>query len=237
MSVAERSYMGDFPIAGEAGIEARAEFISKTYLHLAGSILAFIGLEVLLFQLPNVEQLSLRMFSGYNFFIVLVVYMVVSGVAGRWARSATSLGTQYLGLGVFILAEAIIFLPLLYIAHRFAPNANVISTAATMTLITFAGLTAVVFVTRKNFSFLGPAIGLGFTIAIGFIVCSMLFGFQLGTLFTVAVIALAAGAILYQTSNILHTYRVGQHVAAALGLFAAIATLFWYMIIFFMNRD
>ena len=45
-----------------------------------------------------------------------------------------------------------------------------------------------------------------------------------------AMVVLASGYILYDTSNILHHYRTNQHVAAALALFASVALLFWYVI-------
>jgi FtsH-binding integral membrane protein len=43
-------------------------------------------------------------------------------------------------------------------------------------------------------------------------------------------VAFAGGAILYDTSNILHRYNTNQHVAAALSLFASVALLFWYIL-------
>ena len=46
----------------------------------------------------------------------------------------------------------------------------------------------------------------------------------------IAMIVLACGYILYDTSNILLHYRVGQHVAASLALFASVALLFWYVL-------
>jgi FtsH-binding integral membrane protein len=74
--------------------------------------------------------------------------------------------------------------------------------------------------------------------AMGFIFCSMLFGFNLGTIFTVAMIVFACGYILYYTSNVLHHYRIGQHVAASLALFAAVALLLYYVVMLVMgSRD
>ena len=72
--------------------------------------------------------------------------------------------------------------------------------------------------------------------AMGFIVVATLFGFALGPIFTYAMIALACGYILYDTSNVMLHYRIGQHVAAALALFAAVALLFWYILQLFMSR-
>ena len=72
--------------------------------------------------------------------------------------------------------------------------------------------------------------------ALGLIVVAILFGFALGPIFTYAMIALACGYILYDTSNVMLHYRIGQHVAAALALFAAVALLFWYILQLFLSR-
>ena len=224
--------------AAAAGVDERARFISRTYLHLFGAILAFVGLEWFLLNLSGIENLAVKMVSGYNWLIVLGAFILVSHVANRWAHSDTSVGVQYVGLGLYVVVEAVIFLPLLLIASVYYDG--VIGSAAVLTLGVFTGLTGVVFVTRRNFSFLGPALSIGALVALGLIVCAVLIGFNLGIIFTAAMIALASGYILYSTSNILHEYRVDQHVAASLALFAAVALLFWYILQLVMsltNRD
>jgi len=42
---------------------------------------------------------------------------------------------------------------------------------------------------------------------------------------------------LFYTSNVLHHYRISQHVAAALALFASVMTLFWYVLQIFLSRS
>ena len=130
--------------------------------------------------------------------------------------------------------RSLIFVPLLYIARVNAPGA--IPLAAVTTLGLFTVLTAVVFFTRKDFSFLRSFLAFGGIAAMGLIVVAMLFSFNLGPIFIYAVIALACGYILYDTSNVLHQYRIGQHVAAALALFASVALLFYYILLLFMSR-
>ena len=157
-------------------------------------------------------------------------------LASRAAHGATSLGVQYAALIGFVGAEAIIFVPLLYIANFYAPGA--IESAATVTLIGFAGLTAVAFLSRKDFSFLGGLLKWGMVLALVAIVGGVLFGFNLGTWFSVGMVGLAGAAILYDTSNILHHYPEDRYVAAALELFASVALLFWYVLrIFIGSRD
>ena len=111
-----------------------------------------------------------------------------------------------------------------------------IQSAALVTLIGFAALTGVVFVTRKDFSFLGALLKWGGVVALVLIVAGVVFGFQLGTFFSVGMVAFAGAAILYDTSNILHHYPEDRYVAAALGLFASVALMFWYVLRLFMRR-
>ncbi len=227
-------------LAARATADERSDFITKTYLHLAGAIGAFVILEAVLFKLGIAEKMyGLLAGSQWGWLIVLGAFMVVSMIAERWARSAVSVGTQYMGLGLYVAAEALIFTPLLYIAHLrdVASGSSIITSAAIATLGLFALLTGVVFITRKDFSFLRGILMFGGFAAMGLIVVAILTGFTLGPIFTYAMIALACGYILYHTSNVLHHYRIGQHVAASLALFAAVALLFWYILRLFMSRD
>jgi hypothetical protein len=91
-------------------------------------------------------------------------------------------------------------------------------------------LTYIAFTTRRDFSFLGSILSLGGFVALGVIIASMLFGLNLGVFFAGLMVAYAGGAILYNTSNIMHQYRPDQHVAAALALFASVALMFWYVL-------
>jgi FtsH-binding integral membrane protein len=91
--------------------------------------------------------------------------------------------------------------------------------------------------TRKDFSFLGGILRWGFIVALVLIVAGVLFGFQLGTFFSVAMIGLAGAAILYDTSNILHHYPEDRYVAGALELFSSVALMFWYVISLLLSRD
>jgi uncharacterized protein len=227
------------------GVDARREFLKQTYGHLLGAIVAFIGLEAALLSKASplreavTEPIISAMYtSKYGWLVVLILFMGAGWIAQRWASSDTSRGIQYLGLGVYILAEALIFIPLLDIATNVSRYDGVVPVAGVSTLLLFAGLTATVFLTKKDFSFLRGALSIGATVAFGVIMCSILFGFHLGMIFTIAMIALAAGYTLYYTSQVLAHYRPTQHVAASLALFAAIALMFWYVLRLFMSlRD
>jgi FtsH-binding integral membrane protein len=222
----------------EAPGNVRSAFIRKTYMHLAFAILAFAALEwVLLVPLQHLTYpLAQRMVeSGEAWLVVLGLFMLVGYIADRWARSAASRGKQYMGLGIYILAEAVIFMPLMYMAVYFTEEPSILPTAAILTLGLFAGLTAVVFVTRKDFSFMRSTLMVAGFVALGLIVASILIGFELGLLFAGAMIILAGGYILYYTSNVLHHYHPDQYVAASLALFAAVALMFWYILLLLLK--
>jgi FtsH-binding integral membrane protein len=222
-------YELDYRVAAEAGAGERAAFIRRTYAHVAGAVLALIGLETLLLNtVDHRTVLELMWGSRLSWVVVWVAFMAAGWVAQAWASSNTSTALQYLGLGLYVVAWAVMFLPLLIVANALDPK--VIPSAGIMTLAVFGGLTLAVFVTRKDFSFMGPVLSIASLIALGVIVASLVVGFSLGLLFCFAMVALISGYILYDTSNVMLRYRPDQHVAAALTLFADVAILFWYIV-------
>lgn len=226
--------------AANALPEQRARFIRNTYLHLAMAILAFIVLEGFLFVSGAAGSiLSIMSIGGkLSWLLVLGAFMGVSWLAGNWANSQTSKPMQYVGLLLYVVAETVIFVPLIAMIATFSSNpGDVIVKAGIVALGLFLGITAVVFITRSDFSFLGPILAIGGFVALGFIVASILFGFSLGSLFAFVMVAFAGTAILYETSNVLHRYNPTQHVAASLTLFASIALLFWYLLSIFGGSD
>lgn len=218
-----------FLAAADAEPADRALFIRRTYLHLAGAILAFVVLEAALLSMPGARQLAAKMTGGMGWLVVLVSFMAVSWIADKLARSDAAPSVQYLGLGLYVVAEAFIFLPLMVIAI-FYSSPDVVPTAGLITALLFAGLTATAFITRKDFSFLKSILTMGGFVAIGVIVCSLIFGFTLGLFFSAVMVFFAAGSILYTTSNIIHHYRTNQHVAASLALFSGVMLLLWYVL-------
>jgi len=214
------------------GVDARARFITRTYAHLFAAILAFVGIEVVLFATGIAKVMAVAML-GVNWLLVLGGFVVVSWLATRVAHTSDSLLSQYGALAGFVVAEAIIFVPLLWMAEVYAPGT--IEAAGAVTLMGFAALTGVAFFTRKDFSFLRPFIIWGGIIALLLIVAGVLFGFDLGMAFAVGMVALAGASILYDTSKILRSYPEHRYVGAALQLFASVALLFWYVLTIFMR--
>ncbi len=226
------TFLQPIPVA-QQDVNVRSRFIMQTYNHLFGAIALFTGIEIVLFQTGAAERIA-QVLLGVNWLFVLGGFMIVGWLATRTAANSMSLGAQYAALIAFVAAEAIIFIPLLYIANSYAPGA--IQSAAGTTILGVAGLTAVAFYTRKDFSFLRGILMWSFVVALVLIVASVVFGFQLGTWFSVAMIGFAGAAVLYDTSNVLHRYEEDRYVAASLQLFASIAMMFYYVLMLFTSR-
>ena len=105
-----------------------------------------------------------------------------------------------------------------------------------LTGIAFVGLTGIVFTTGRDFGFLGKFLALAGIGALLMIVAAVLFGFELRTWFSIVMVIVACGAILRDTSNVIHRYPENAHVSAALELFASFALLLWYVLRLFMRR-
>jgi FtsH-binding integral membrane protein len=217
---------------GAQWAEARAEFLTRTYLHLLGAILAFTLIEVALFASGLALPLAKAML-GVSWLVVLGGFVVVSWIASRVAHRTEALGAQYLALAGYVVAEAILFLPLLLVAQLFAPG--VIRSAALVTLLGFTTLTVLVFTTRRDFSFLRGVLAWAGISALLLIATGAVFGFELGTFFSVAMVALAGAAILYDTSKVMLHYSEDRYVAASLELFASMALMFWYVLRLFLS--
>ncbi len=221
------------PVA-ELSAETRSNFIWRTYGHVAAAILLFAGIETYLFDSGLAMPLAQTML-GFNWLLILGAFMIVGWLATHVAHTVQSKPLQYVALVGFVVAEAIIFLPLL--AMAIAAQPGMVESAVGVTLLGTGGLTAVALITRKDFSFLRGILIWGGILALVGIVAAVLFGFELGTWFSVAMIGFAGAAVLYDTSNILHHYPEDRYVAAALQLFASIALMFWYVLRLFMSRD
>jgi len=217
-------------IAAEALPADRALFIRRVYGHLAAAIALFIFVEVIVLHTPLSYRMVQFLAEGgkFGWLLFLGGFILLGWLARGLASKTESVPLQYTGLGLYIVAEALIFAPLLLIASIFAPDT--ILMAAMLTSLLFVGLSVAVFTTRKDFSFLGSILSIGGIVALGVIVGGAIFGFTLGLFFSGAMVLLACGAILYDTSNVLHHYPTHQYVGASLELFASIALLFWYIL-------
>jgi FtsH-binding integral membrane protein len=252
------------PIPGAVatlGVSERVTFLRRTYGLLSLSLIGFAAstFVIMRFMTKTSYQFSDWALQGrWSWLMVMGAFMLVGYMAERLARSETSRGIQYAGLALFVFAESVILQPLLWqLFIQFGNPADftvdasynvtgfvassmavkILTEAIIITLTIFVGLTATVFVTKKDFSFMRGILMIGSFAALGIIVASLIFGFQLGAIFSGAVILLMAGYVLYQTSLVMSHFPPTHYVAAALMLFSTIATLFWYVLRLLMELN
>jgi len=216
--------------------DKRVAFYKKTYTHLAMAVLLFVIVEWVFFQIEPIVNFAFSMTQGWRWLIMLGGFMLITNYAEKMAYKNHNINQQYLGLLLYVIAEAFIFIPLIGMAMMVSDGGTgILNQAAILTLALFTGLSGVVLLTKKDFSFLRSMLTIGFFIAIGLIIAGMLFGFNLGLWFSVGMVVLASGSILYQTSNMVHKYSEDQYVGASLGLFASLMLLFWYILSILSN--
>jgi len=220
------AYLGNID---ETGMVSRGEFVKSTYKYLIGAIVVFAAFSFVLSAI-GVGAAMVRAMGGSRFawLGVLGAFMLVSWLATHMADTAENHNTQVMGLGIYIVAEALLFAPLFAIAGAVAPDA--ILTAVLVTALLLGGLTWTALSTKTDFSFMGGLLKIGGLVAIGAIVLSAIMGFSLGIWFSAAMIVFAGGAILYDTSNIIHYYPTNRPAGAALHLFASVMLMLWYVL-------
>lgn len=233
-AAAQRSIPG---AVATVGVNDRVAFLRRTYAHLAVAVVAFVALTALFVNSSLGARFTFWMYGGgmLNIVIVFGLFLASGYITERMARSDTSVAVQYLGLGLGVLAFAVFLTPILFVAAKYVNDPYIIHKAGLFTILIFAALTATVFLTRKDFSFLRGILAIASLAAFGIIIASWLFGFHLGTLFSAAMVVLMGGYILYETSLLMAYFRPTQHVAASLMLFSTIATLFLWVLRLLMS--
>jgi uncharacterized protein len=198
------------PSSTPQGSTSRTNFIRSTYTHLAGAMLAFIALSGALHMTgAGLAMLKMLGSAQYMWLAVMGAFMLVGWLASHLADTAASNQTQLTGLGIYVVAEALIFAPLFAIASLKAPGA---------------------FTSKSDFSFLGGFLKVGGLVALGTIVAGAIFGFSLGIWFSGLMVLFSGACVLYDTSKIIHSHPVDRPAGAALHLFASIALMLWYVL-------
>lgn len=220
----------------------RAGFYRRTYGLVAAACAAFGLILAGLLASPLADPLTALLFGNgmFGWILVLAALWAVSMFANRLAFGGVSQTTQLAGLGLYVIAEAVIFTPLLNICiHMFGAGValqDIVAPAALSTILLAGGLTATVFMTKTDFSFLRAFVSVGFFVVLAAILVFALAGINPGTWFIIAMVGFMAAVILYYTWTVKEQFSPDQHVGAALVIFSGIATLFWYMIQLFLSR-
>ncbi len=231
-------------IVSEAPASDRVAFFKRTYLHVAGAFAAF-GALLYAFFVTDVARSIMQGFGsimssmgGFGILVVMLMFWGGTYVAQKMAENRASRPSQYLGLGLYVVLEAIIFVPLIVMV-AIKTNGNpgeILIPACAVTAALVVGLTVAVFTMGIDFSCLRVAIVIGSVCALGIILVAAFTDSQLGNWFSIIMILLMATVILYQTQVIKDSCETDQHVLAAFILFSAFVTLLFYVIRLFAGR-
>src|SRR5690606_20737838 len=137
-------------------------------------VLVFIIFETILLRIDPLVNAMLSL-QGYSWLLLLLGFMGVTWLAQNMAYRNSDKSMQYGGYLLYILAEAIIFVPILYIAMYYGGGPQMIMLPSVITGRMFIVLSAAVMLTSTYFSFLRTGLTVGFFIALGLIAAGTIF--------------------------------------------------------------
>ncbi len=196
--------------AAQVSVEERMSFVRKVYaLFFAATLFAVGGAGLGLSFRP------LLVFAFEHPFIMLII--MLGGVMGAQAVRHVP-GLNLVALFGFTTLTGVMISPLLYVLSQTNPGS--ILQAGVLTVGIFGGLTAYVFVSKKDFSFMRGMLTVGLVVVVlaailNFFVGSGAFGFAVSA----AALILFSGFVLYDTSNIIRRYPTNEYVQGALSLY------------------
>jgi FtsH-binding integral membrane protein len=233
----------------QAAPSERADFYRRAYLTVAGAFAVFGVLLWAAFAVPVGEAplalAYMRAIGGmvgalgnWSLLLVLGLFWLGTSVAQSAVYASSSRSVKLAGFLGYILLQVAIFIPLiaLVLIKTSGNPSEILLPACGVTGALVLGLTVAAFVTRADFSFLRTVLVVGSFAALGVVAVAILAGSSLGIWFSMAMIALMATAVLYQTWQVRTQFGTGQHLEAGFALFAAFVTLLFYVIRLFLQR-
>ena len=236
-------------VVADAAPSERAAFYRRTYLTVAAAFALFGALLWASFAIPvggaplafHYAKMIVSMYDvmgGWATLVVLGVFWLGITVAQSAVYARASRPVQLTGFLAYILLQVALFIPLIWmvIAKTEGAPAQILLPACAVTGALVLGLTVAAFVTQADFSFLRTVLVVGSFGALGIVVVAAVMGTGLGMWFSLAMIALMATAVLYQTWQVRTQYSTDMHLEAGFALFAAFVTLLFYVIRLFLQR-
>lgn len=208
---AATDYPGSRPLtASETGVAERVTFIRKVYALFFAATLFAVGGVFIGFNFPPL------MIAAAQHPLIMFFLMIGGIFAAQAVRHKP--GINLVALFSFTTLTGIVISPLLYLIGRTNPAS--ITQAGLLTVGIFGGLTAYVFLTKRDFSFLGGMLTVGLIIIVLASLMNIFIGsLGMGFALAVGVLLLFSGFVLYDTSNIIRRYPTTEYVAGALDLY------------------
>jgi modulator of FtsH protease len=197
--------------AARAGVEERMAFVRKVYaLFFAATLAAIVGVAV---GITNIG--IMRAVVAHPF---LAFFLLMGGVMGAQAVRLVPV-VNLLALFAFTALTGIIISPAIAIYTQLNPAS--ILQAGVLTVGIFGGLTAYVFASKKDFSFMRGMVTTGLIVVFLAVVLNLFIVGSSALSFAIscAALLLFSGFVLYDTSNIIRRYPTNEYVAGALSLY------------------
>ena len=208
--------------AAQASVAERMGFIRKVYaLFFLGTLFA-IGGVALGFSIPGLMRFAFE-------HPIIMFLLLIGGVMGAQAVRHVPV-VNLVALFGFTTLTGVLISPLM--AYVAATNPASLVQAGVLTVGIFGGLTAYVFISKRDFSFMRGLLFTGLIVVILagllniFLVGSSAFGFAIAA----ATLLLFSGYVLYDTSNIIRRYPTNEYVAGALSLYLDAFNIFLALI-------
>ena len=199
------------PTAAEVSVGERMSFVRKVYaLFFAATMFAVGGVALGL----SVESLMFAVAEHYW----ISFFLLIGGVMGAQAVRHVP-GLNLAALFGFTTLTGVIISPAIFIYSRTNPAS--LWQAGLLTVGIFGGLTAYVFVSKKDFSFMRGMLTTGLIVLFLAVVLNLFLVGSSALSFGIAAAALLlfSGFVLYDTSNIIRRYPTNEYVAGALDLY------------------
>lgn len=228
------------PPAAFAAASERAAFLRKVYGILFLGILGFAATLWAAANVPIVNGWAVSMGNaifGTSYGLLLYMGIFIGGsMAVHAVAEKKVLGGIAFAAWAFLLAMLIA--PLVLMINSTVDGPTIISQASGLTALVFGGLTVYVLYTGSDFSWMRGALTvLGFAL-LGAMLLGMLMGFSMGLWYSVGIVVLFAGFILYDTSQILHRLPTSMAMSGAIMLFTDVVLLFKHiLILLWSSRD
>ena len=223
---------GGFAI--NAAVGERMGFIRKTYSHLLVELLGVGAVTALTINTPSLMSLANSLF-GSGIWLFFGVFMGLSWITRAMLAGEKPIGTQYFAAGLWVVMLGFLCAPLVAMVAE-TRGWDPVLQAFVLTSVIFTGLTAYVFFTKKDFSFMGGALNVVGWGIVGFLIIGSLWGYNFGSWMSLLIAILFGGWILYDTSQILHHRHVKQYVSASVDLLTDFVFLFINILSLF-SRD
>lgn len=231
-------------------VSAALPFLRRVYaLFTGGVLLAVAGALVALYAGEPVlldggagapVAVSPIVAFGLQHWFIMTGVFFVAFLGAQFARRIR--GLNVVALFAYTFVTGLYVAPSIFLAQAMASHGGTLDPspvrdAFLLTAAAFVGLSGYVFVSRKDFSYLGAALNMGMWVVLG----AMFLGFFFhSAVFQLAIasvgVLLFCGYILFDTSRMMRG-RVGDDaVGAALGLFLDVVNLFLFLLRILSSR-